>query len=100
MLRDTHNRRDFFWLVIDGLVAKDDAGWMFWMRTPLFGLWFEKNWIQVLYTDERRRTKIWFGFVVRWPSSDGDIMYRWHWEHYFGQRTDRTGAAREIKAHE
>jgi len=72
------NRRDFYWFVLDAMLSKDELGWQLFFRTPLFGFGLMRNWQGYHFT--RRTNGWWFGLLVRWPSGDGDKMYRWNWE--------------------
>lgn len=72
-------QRWVFWFIIDGAIAYDDKGWMFWLRTPLFAVNFHRNWNLFVYL--ARTNKIGFSLLAKWPTNfEGGKMYRWNWE--------------------
>ena len=78
-------RRQFAWFIIDSRVWRDADGWLFWFRTPIFGITIQKNWTDWLYI-ESLKTSIEFGLICRQMADEGGNMYVWNWERVLSRK--------------
>lgn len=80
------NFRQVGWFVIDGRIWRNNRGWLFWLRTPIFGLVIQKDWRDWLYVDTLK-TSWALGLLCKQFGDDGDHMYVWNWEHVWSRKS-------------